>query len=100
MSQRQSAPVDELSGVVDELLSLQVSQRQSAPVDELSGVVDKLLSLQVSQRQSAPVDELSGVVDELLSLQVSQRHLLLLTSSQELPFAPVSCSCVCWQRIW
>ena len=46
------APVDELSGVADELLSLQVSQRQSAPVDELSGVVDELLSLQVSQRQS------------------------------------------------
>ena len=46
------APADELSGVADELLSLQVSQRQSAPVDELSGVVDELLSLQVSQRQS------------------------------------------------
>ena len=46
------APADELSGVADELLSLQVSQRQSASVDELSGVVDELLSLQVSQRQS------------------------------------------------
>ena len=31
------APADELSGVADELLSLQVSQRQSAPADELSG---------------------------------------------------------------
>ena len=29
------APADELSGVADELLSLQVSQRQSAPADEL-----------------------------------------------------------------
>ena len=74
VSQRQSAPADELSGVVDELLSLVVSQRQSAPADELSRVVDELLSLQVSQRQSAPVDELSRVVDELLSLRVSQRQ--------------------------
>ena len=40
------------------LLSLMVSQRQSAPVDELSEVVDELLSLVVSQRQSAPADEL------------------------------------------
>ena len=43
------------------LLSLVVSQ---SPADELSGVVDELLSLVVSQRQSAPVDQLSGVVDE------------------------------------
>ena len=34
------------------LLSLVVSQRQTAAADELSGVVDELLSLQVSQRQS------------------------------------------------
>ena len=74
VSQRQSAPAEELSGVVDKLLSLQVSQRQSAPADELSGVVDELLSLRVSQRQSIPADELSGVVDELLSLRVSQRQ--------------------------
>ena len=52
MSQRQSTPADELSGVVDEILSVQVSQRQSTPADELSGVVDEILSLQVSQRPS------------------------------------------------
>ena len=61
VSQRQTAAADELSGVADELLSLQVSQRQS---DELSGVV----------ALSTPADELSGVADELLSLQVSQRQ--------------------------
>ena len=80
MSQRQSVPADELSGVVDELLSLQVSQRQSVPADELSGVVDELLSLQVSQRQSAPVDELSGVVDERRC-----RRLTQLADSAEQP---------------
>ena len=34
------------------LLSLVVSQRQTAAAYELSGVADELLSLQVSQRQS------------------------------------------------
>ena len=34
------------------LPSLVVSQRQSAPADELSGVIDKLLSLVVSQKTS------------------------------------------------
>ena len=66
------------------LLSLVVSQRQSAPADELSGLVDKLLSLQVSQRQSAPADELSGVVYELLSSSCLRGNPFLLTSSQAL----------------
>ena len=72
VSQRQSAPADELSGVVDEIFSLQVSQRQSTPADELSGVVDEILTLQVSQRpsqrQSAPAGELSGVVSRRAAL--------------------------------
>ena len=66
------------------LLSLQVSQRQSAPVDELCRRA--ALSLQVSQRQSAPVDEelLSGVVESCSLSRCLRGNLLLLTSSQEL----------------
>ena len=71
MSQRQSVPADELSGVVDELLSLQVSQRQSAPVDELSGVVDERRCCRLTQPTAQSNSSLSRLPPKMVGAKVN-----------------------------